>query len=79
MPRLSDALAQLPVDSALVDAEAFVLDAVGTPGLDALQNAYDRRSAADITVRGRVAAREGVFSRLVDTLSDAASSVLLDR
>ncbi|SAL78172.1 ATP dependent DNA ligase [Caballeronia telluris] len=50
MPRLRKALEALPVDSAWVDAEAVVLDAKGKPDFNALQNAFDRRSTADIVL-----------------------------
>ena len=49
MPRLRDALVTLPVDNAWLDGEAVVLDANGRPDFNALQNAFDRRSAAEIT------------------------------
>lgn len=50
MPRLRDALAELPVRNAWLDGEAVVLDAAGKPDFNALQNAFDRRSTADITL-----------------------------
>ncbi|MDR5763114.1 DNA ligase D [Caballeronia sp. LZ035] len=50
MPRLRDALAILPVDRAWIDAEAVVLDASSKPDFNALQNAFDRRSTADIVL-----------------------------
>lgn len=50
MPRLRDALAALPVDSAWLDGEAVVLNAAGMPDFNALQNAFDRRSTAEITL-----------------------------
>ncbi|WP_086961567.1 DNA ligase D [Caballeronia sp. INML2] len=50
MPRLRDALAGLPVGSAWIDGEAVVLDASGKPDFNALQNAFDRRSTADIVL-----------------------------
>ncbi|SAL88430.1 ATP dependent DNA ligase [Caballeronia arvi] len=50
MPRLRDALAGLSVNSAWIDGEAVVLDASGKPDFNALQNAFDRRSTADIVL-----------------------------
>jgi bifunctional non-homologous end joining protein LigD len=50
MPRLCNALAGLPVDDAWVDGEAVVLDPEGRPDFNALQNAFDRRSTASITL-----------------------------
>lgn len=50
MPRLRDALAELPVANAWLDAEAVVLDDAGKPDFNALQNAFDRRSTAHITL-----------------------------
>ncbi|AJZ56701.1 DNA ligase D [Paraburkholderia fungorum] len=50
MPRLRDALAELSVRNAWLDGEAVVLDATGKPDFNALQNAFDRRSTADITL-----------------------------
>nr|WP_310005166.1 DNA ligase D [Caballeronia sp. LZ043] len=50
MPRLRDALASLSPDSAWIDGEAVVLDASGKPNFNALQNAFDRRSTADIVL-----------------------------
>jgi bifunctional non-homologous end joining protein LigD len=49
MPRLRDALTELPVRNAWLDGEAVVLDAAGKPDFNALQNAFDRRRTADIT------------------------------
>ncbi|WP_232471006.1 non-homologous end-joining DNA ligase [Caballeronia hypogeia] len=50
MPRLRDALADLPADSAWIDGEAVVLDASGKPDFNSLQNAFDRRSTANIVL-----------------------------
>jgi bifunctional non-homologous end joining protein LigD len=50
MPRLRDALASLAVDNVWMDAEAVVLDSSGKPDFNALQNAFDRRSTAQITL-----------------------------
>ncbi|MDR6392251.1 bifunctional non-homologous end joining protein LigD [Paraburkholderia phenoliruptrix] len=50
MPRLRDALRALPVDNAWIDAEAVVLNDAGAPDFNALQNAFDRRSAAEIVL-----------------------------
>ena len=50
MPRLRDALADLPADSVWIDGEAVVLDASGKPDFNSLQNAFDRRSTADIVL-----------------------------
>ncbi|MDR5880500.1 non-homologous end-joining DNA ligase [Caballeronia sp. LZ032] len=50
MPRLRAALETLPVDTAWIDGEAVVLDATGKPDFNALQNAFDRRSTADIVL-----------------------------
>ncbi|WP_371884286.1 hypothetical protein [Caballeronia sp. S22] len=50
MPRLSEALRTLHVDSAWIDGEAVVLDASGKPDFNALQNAFDRRSTSDIVL-----------------------------
>jgi bifunctional non-homologous end joining protein LigD len=48
IPRLQQALAQLPVDELWLDGEAVVLNAAGRPDFGALQNAFDRRSTSDI-------------------------------
>ncbi|SAK75681.1 DNA polymerase [Caballeronia temeraria] len=50
MPRLRAALTDLPADSAWIDGEAVVLDASGKPDFNSLQNAFDRRSTADIVL-----------------------------
>ncbi|WP_087128931.1 DNA ligase D [Caballeronia concitans] len=50
MPRLRAALEDLQVDTAWIDGEAVVLDATGKPDFNALQNAFDRRSTADIVL-----------------------------
>jgi bifunctional non-homologous end joining protein LigD len=50
MPRLREALETLPADTAWIDGEAVVLDAAGKPDFNALQNAFDRRSTADIVL-----------------------------
>lgn len=50
MPRLADACSALQVDDAWLDGEAVVLDSSGQPDFNALQNAFDRRSTADIVM-----------------------------
>jgi DNA ligase D-like protein (predicted ligase) len=50
MPHLRDSLATLPLDNAWLDGEAVVLDADGRPDFNALQNAFDRHSTANITL-----------------------------
>jgi bifunctional non-homologous end joining protein LigD len=50
MPKLRDALAALPVDNAWLDGEAVVLNAAGMPDFNALQNAFDRHSTAEIVL-----------------------------
>jgi len=50
MPKLCAALKTLPVDNVWLDGEAVVLDAAGTPNFNALQNAFDRRSTAEIVL-----------------------------
>jgi bifunctional non-homologous end joining protein LigD len=50
MPHLRDALVTLPVDNAWLDGKAVVLDANGRTDFNALQNAFDRRSRANITL-----------------------------
>ncbi|MDQ7981904.1 DNA ligase D [Paraburkholderia sp. SARCC-3016] len=49
MPKLRDALMALPSDTWL-DGEAVVLDTDGRPNFNALQNAFDRRSTANIVL-----------------------------
>jgi bifunctional non-homologous end joining protein LigD len=49
MPKVRDALKALPIDVWL-DGEAVVLDRSGRPDFNALQNAFDRRSTAKITL-----------------------------
>jgi bifunctional non-homologous end joining protein LigD len=50
MPKLCAALKTLPVDNVWLDGEAVVLDAAGMPNFNALQNAFDRRSTAEIVL-----------------------------
>ncbi|WP_052369591.1 DNA ligase D [Paraburkholderia caledonica] len=50
MPRLADACSALQVDDAWLDGEAVVLDSSGQPDFNALQNAFDRRSTAEIVM-----------------------------
>ena len=50
MPHIRAALASFPVDNAWLDGEAVALDAHGRPDFNALQNAFDRRSVAEITL-----------------------------
>jgi len=50
MPRLADACNALQVDNAWLDGEAVVLDSSGQPDFNALQNAFDRRSTAEIVM-----------------------------
>ena len=50
MPKLRKAIDALPVDDAWLDGEVVVLNAAGTPDFNALQNAFHRRSTADIVV-----------------------------
>ncbi|MGF6931163.1 hypothetical protein OKW41_000302 [Paraburkholderia sp. UCT70] len=50
MPRLADACNELQVDDAWLDGEAVVLDSSGRPDFNALQNAFDRRSTAEIVM-----------------------------
>ncbi|TGP40301.1 DNA ligase D [bacterium M00.F.Ca.ET.228.01.1.1] len=50
MPRLAGACNGLPVDDAWLDGEAVVLDSSGRPDFNALQNAFDRRSTAEIVM-----------------------------
>lgn len=49
LPALRDAVAALPVSSAWLDGEIVVLDDNGAPNFNKLQNAFDRRSTAQIT------------------------------
>jgi hypothetical protein len=49
MPKVRDTLKALPTD-AWLDGEAVVLDANGHPDLNALQNAFDRRSSAKVVL-----------------------------
>ncbi|WP_227746814.1 non-homologous end-joining DNA ligase [Paraburkholderia franconis] len=50
MPKLRDALQKLPVNDGWIDGEAVVLNAQGVPDFNALQNALDRRSTAEIVL-----------------------------
>ncbi|MBT2793343.1 DNA ligase D [Paraburkholderia strydomiana] len=50
MPRLADACNGLQVDDAWLDGEAVVLDSSGQPDFNSLQNAFDRRSTAEIVM-----------------------------
>ncbi|MGY6123737.1 DNA ligase D (plasmid) [Paraburkholderia strydomiana] len=50
MPRLADACNTLQIDDAWLDGEAVVLDSSGQPDFNALQNAFDRRSTAEIVM-----------------------------
>jgi len=50
MPRLAEACKALQVDDAWLDGEAVVLDSNGQPDFNALQNAFDRRSTAEIVM-----------------------------
>ncbi|NVI04132.1 DNA ligase D [Paraburkholderia youngii] len=50
MPGLTDALSVLPVEEVWLDGEVVVLDAAGRPDFNALQNAFDRRSTADMVL-----------------------------
>jgi bifunctional non-homologous end joining protein LigD len=50
MPRLAAACEGLPVGDAWLDGEAVVLDSNGQPDFNALQNAFDRRSTAEIVM-----------------------------
>lgn len=49
LPRLVAELKELALDTAWLDGEIVVLGASGTPDFNALQNAFDRSSADDIT------------------------------
>lgn len=48
LPKLREALASLDVEDAWLDGEAIVFNAAGRPDFNALQNAFDKRSTADI-------------------------------
>lgn len=50
MPRLKESLSELAVDELWLDGEAVVFNAAGRPDFSALQNAFDRRSTADIVL-----------------------------
>ncbi|MGC2040292.1 hypothetical protein [Paraburkholderia caledonica] len=50
MPRLADVCGALRGDDAWLDGEAVVLDSNGQPDFNALQNAFDRRSTAEIVM-----------------------------
>jgi bifunctional non-homologous end joining protein LigD len=50
MDRLRAALEALPVDNVWLDGEVVRLDAAGKPDFNALQNAFDRRSTAQIVM-----------------------------
>ncbi|MGF6931071.1 DNA ligase D [Paraburkholderia sp. UCT70] len=50
MPRLAEACNELQGDDAWFDGEAVVLDSSGRPDFNALQNAFDRRSTAEIVM-----------------------------
>ncbi|MDR6208216.1 DNA ligase D-like protein (predicted ligase) [Paraburkholderia graminis] len=50
MPQLAQACKVLQVDNAWLDGEAVVLDSSGRPDFNALQNAFDRRSTAQIVM-----------------------------
>lgn len=50
MPRLQKALQTLPVEDAWFDGEVVVLNSVGTPDFNLLQNAFDRRKPAEIVM-----------------------------
>jgi len=50
MPKLRDALANLPVENVWVDGEAVVLDSAGLPDFNALQIAFDRCSTSEIVL-----------------------------
>jgi bifunctional non-homologous end joining protein LigD len=49
MPALANAIEAIPVDSAWLDGEVVVLTESGVPDFNALQNAFDRRSTAQLT------------------------------
>lgn len=50
MPRLAEVCDALQVDDAWLDGEAVVLNSEGQPDFNALQNAFDRRSTAEIVM-----------------------------
>ncbi|RQR65663.1 DNA ligase D [Burkholderia sp. Bp9125] len=50
LPRLRDALGTLGARNAWLDGEIVVLNAAGRPDFNALQNAFDRRSTAEIVL-----------------------------
>jgi bifunctional non-homologous end joining protein LigD len=50
MPKLRAALEGLPVEEVWLDGEAVVLNSVGMPDFNALQNAFDSRSTSKIVV-----------------------------
>ncbi|WP_227746997.1 non-homologous end-joining DNA ligase [Paraburkholderia franconis] len=50
LPKLRDALARLPVDDVWLDGEVVVLDKEGRTDFNALQNAFDLRSTANVTL-----------------------------
>lgn len=50
LPHLRAALAGLPVQSAWLDAEAVWFDASGLPSFNGLQNAFNRRRTAGISL-----------------------------
>ncbi|SAK87061.1 ATP dependent DNA ligase [Caballeronia fortuita] len=49
MRTLATAIEEMPVDNAWLDGEVVVLTESGTPDFNALQNAFDRRSTAQLT------------------------------
>jgi bifunctional non-homologous end joining protein LigD len=49
MVSLPKAPSSLPVDTAWLDGEVVVLNSGGLPDFNALQNAFDRRSTAELT------------------------------
>jgi bifunctional non-homologous end joining protein LigD len=49
MGTLATAVEQMPVDNAWLDGEVVVLTETGIPDFNALQNAFDRRSTAQLT------------------------------
>jgi len=50
MPNVCTALEALPIDEALLDGEAVVLDSAGIPDFNALQNSFDSRSTSRIVL-----------------------------